>query len=55
MAKIKLTRNHIDNVAGDTIEVSDERANYFERVGLSEKEEKKTINTKEDKTKIKTK
>lgn len=43
MKKVTFIKAHIDHKAGDTIEVTDERANYFERVGVAKEyvEEKK--------------
>lgn len=40
--KIKLLKNHLDNISGEVIEVSSERGNYLIRVGVAElKQEKK--------------
>ena len=41
--KIKLLKNHLDNITGEVIEVSNERGNYLIRVGVAEevKQEKK--------------
>ena len=40
--KIKLLKNHLDNISGEVIEVSNERGNYLVRVGVAElKQEKK--------------
>lgn len=54
MAKVKLLRDHIDNKAGDTIEVADDQLNYFQSVkligddkaGVSVKSEKQSYNNK---------
>lgn len=41
--KIKLLKNHLDNITGEVIEVNNERGNYLVRVGVAEvKQEKKT-------------
>lgn len=55
MAKVKLSRPHNGNEKGDSVEVSAEQQNYFERVGLVQKEEKIKPKTKELKTDLKTK
>lgn len=55
MAKVKLSRPHNGSEKGDSIEVTSEQKNYFERVGLTEKEEKTKPKTKELKTNLKTK
>ena len=34
MAKVKLLRDHLDNKAGDSIEVANEQLNYFKAVKL---------------------
>jgi hypothetical protein len=34
--KIKLLKNHLKNVEGDVLEVSDEQANYFVRCKVGE-------------------
>lgn len=55
MAKVKLTRAHNGSSKGETVTIPDEQVKYFENVGLSEKEQKEDITTKELKTKVKTK
>ena len=41
--KIKLLKNHLDNITGEVIEVNNERGNSLIRVGVAElKQEKKT-------------
>lgn len=35
--KIKLLKNHLDNITGQVIEVNNERGNYLIRVGVAEK------------------
>lgn len=35
--KVKFLKDHLDNKKGDAIEVTEERANYFNRVGVAEK------------------
>jgi hypothetical protein len=37
--KVKLQRDHLDSNKGDTIEVTEERANYFARTGVIEQGE----------------
>ncbi len=34
--KIKLLKNHLDNITGEVIEVSNELGNYLIRVGVAE-------------------
>lgn len=45
--KIKLLKNHLDNITGEVIEVSDERGNYLVRVGVAEVKQEKKLKTKE--------
>ena len=45
--KIKLLKNHLDNISGEVIEVSDERGNYLVRVGVAEVKQEKKLKTKE--------
>ena len=42
--KIKLLKNHLDNITGEVIEVNNERGNYLIRLGVAEevKDVKKT-------------
>lgn len=54
MKKYKLTKSHDGHEAGDSIELTPEQKTYYERVGLI-KEEKEVTETKEEKTKVKTK
>lgn len=44
--KIKLLKDHLDNTAGDTIEVKQQRGGYLVRVGVAE-ETKAKSETKE--------
>lgn len=39
--KIKLLKDHLDNVSGETIEVTEERAYYLFRVGVANVNSKK--------------
>jgi len=51
MAKIKLSRPHNGKETGETIEVDNEQVDYFERIGLSVKEEKQPyVNKKKKQT-----
>ena len=34
--KIKILKNHLDNITGEVIEVSKERGNYLVSVGVAE-------------------
>ena len=45
--KIKLLKNHLDNITGEVVEVNNERANYLIRVGVAELKQEKKIKTKE--------
>ena len=45
--KIKLLKNHLDNIAGEVIEVSKERGNYLIMVGVAELKQEKKPKTKE--------
>ena len=45
--KIKLLKNHLDNIVGEVIEVSKERGNYLIRVGVAELKQEKKPKTKE--------
>lgn len=51
MPKVKLLKDHLDNKEGEVMEVSEERANYFQRCGVAEevKEEEKKAPTKKGK------
>ena len=44
--KIKLLKNHLDNISGEVIEVSSERGNYLIRVGVAELKQEKKPKTK---------
>lgn len=55
MAKVKLNKYHNGIEAGTDIEVTDDQKNYFESVGLLDKEDKKVVKTKEEKHTPKTK
>lgn len=55
MEKVKLLKNHNGKEKGSSIEITKEQKNYFERVGLIEKEDKSSKKTKELKDKLKTK
>lgn len=45
--KIKLLKNHLDNITGEVIEVNTERGNYLIRVGVAELKQEKKLKTKE--------
>ena len=46
--KIKLLKNHLDNISGEVIEVSDERGNYLINCGVAaEVKQEKKPKTKE--------
>ena len=45
--KIKLLKNHLDNITGEVIEVSNERGNYLIRAGVAELKQEKKPKTKE--------
>ena len=45
--KIKLLKNHLDNITGEVIEVNNERGNYLIRVGVAELKQEKKLKTKE--------
>jgi hypothetical protein len=47
--KVKFLKDHLDNKQGDTIDVHEDRANYWERTGVAEKTEKKVIPNKKEK------
>jgi hypothetical protein len=49
LMKVKFLKDHLDNKQGDTIDVHEDRANYWERTGVAEKTEKKTISNKKEK------
>ena len=44
--KIKLLKNHLDNITGEVIEVNNERGNYLIRVGVAELKQEKKPKTK---------
>ena len=44
--KIKLLKNHLDNISGEVIEVNDERGSYLIRVGVAELKQEKKPKTK---------
>ena len=44
--KIKLLKNHLDNISGEVIEVNNERGNYLIRVGVAEVKQEKKPKTK---------
>ena len=44
--KIKLLKNHLDNINGEVIDVSNERGNYLVRVGVAELKQEKKPKTK---------
>ena len=45
--KIKLLKNHLDNITGEVIEVSNELGNYLIRVRVAELKQEKKTKTKE--------
>jgi len=55
MAKVKFLKDHLDNKANQSVEITDEQANYFERTGVAVKEEKQAYNNKQQKGNYKTK
>jgi hypothetical protein len=47
--KVKFLKDHLDNKKGDSIDVHEDRANYWERTGVAEKIEKKPNQGKKEK------